>query len=98
MSKKKYAVIGHPIGHTMSPFIHKMLFDLAGIDAEYTALDIAPEALAGEYERTVYSCCINADEGIYYYKTYSNNQITRFLTIHFCLVMKGSWVQVPFSA
>ena len=53
MSKKKYAVIGHPIGHTMSPFIHKRLFDLAGIDAEYTALDIAPEALAGEYERTL---------------------------------------------
>ena len=53
MRKKKYAVIGHPIGHTMSPFIHKRLFDLAGIDAEYTALDIAPEALAGEYERTL---------------------------------------------
>ena len=33
MSKKEYAVIGHPIGHTMSPFIHKRLFELAGIDA-----------------------------------------------------------------
>ena len=53
MSKRKYAVIGHPIGHTMSPFIHKRLFDLTGVDAEYTALDIAPEALAGEYERTL---------------------------------------------
>ena len=37
----------------MSPFIHKRLFDLAGIDAEYTALDIAPDALATEYERTL---------------------------------------------
>lgn len=53
MSKMKYAVIGHPIGHTMSPFIHKRLFDLAGIDAEYTALDIAPDVLATEYERTL---------------------------------------------
>lgn len=53
MTKKKYAVIGHPIGHTMSPFIHKRLFDLAGIDARYTALDIAPENLASEYERTL---------------------------------------------
>ncbi|MBQ1807161.1 MAG: shikimate dehydrogenase, partial [Ruminococcus sp.] len=46
MSTKHYAVIGHPIGHTMSPFIHKRLFALAGADADYTHLDIAPEALA----------------------------------------------------
>ena len=53
MSKKHYAVIGHPIGHTMSPFIHKKLFDLAGIDADYTKLDIAPEARAAEYGSTL---------------------------------------------
>ena len=34
MSTKHYAVIGHPIGHTMSPFIHKRLFALAGVDAD----------------------------------------------------------------
>ena len=45
MLKKKYAVIGHPIGHTMSPFIHKRLFKLADIDGEYSVLDIAPEEL-----------------------------------------------------
>ena len=28
------------------------------------------------YEKTIYSCCCNADEGIYYYKTYENNRIT----------------------
>ena len=50
MSTKHYAVIGHPIGHTMSPFIHKRLFALAGADADYTHLDIAPEALAAEYQ------------------------------------------------
>lgn len=44
--KKRYAVIGHPIGHTMSPFIHSRLFALAGIDAEYGVMDIAPEQLA----------------------------------------------------
>lgn len=42
---KKYAVIGHPIGHTMSPFIHKRLFSLQGIEVEYSAIDIAPENL-----------------------------------------------------
>ena len=53
MSTKHYAVIGHPIGHTMSPFIHKRLFDLAGIDADYTKFDIAPENLAAEYIKTL---------------------------------------------
>ena len=48
MSIKKFAVIGHPIGHTMSPFIHNRLFELSGIEAEYTKLDIAPENLADE--------------------------------------------------
>lgn len=53
MSIKKFAVIGHPIGHTMSPFIHNRLFKLSGIDAEYTKLDIAPENLADEYNKVL---------------------------------------------
>lgn len=53
MSIKKFAVIGHPIGHTMSPFIHNRLFKLSGIEAEYTKLDIAPENLADEYKNVL---------------------------------------------
>ncbi|MBR2279776.1 MAG: shikimate dehydrogenase, partial [Ruminococcus sp.] len=49
MMSKKYAVIGHPIGHTMSPFIHKRLFELSGIDAEYTVVDIEPEHFERDY-------------------------------------------------
>lgn len=30
----------------------------------------------GKYDITTYSCCINTSKGIYYYKTYTNNQIT----------------------
>lgn len=51
--KKNYAVIGHPIGHTMSPFIHKKLFELSGIDAEYSVIDIAEDKLSAEYENTL---------------------------------------------
>ena len=29
-----------------------------------------------KYEYTVYSCCINATKGIYYYTTYDNRGIT----------------------
>lgn len=45
MSVRKFAVIGHPIGHTMSPFIHKRLFELAGISGQYGIIDIAPQEL-----------------------------------------------------
>ena len=45
MATKRYAVIGHPIGHTMSPFIHKRLFSLGGIDAEYGVYDVPPEKM-----------------------------------------------------
>lgn len=34
---------------------------------------IAPN---GEFELTRYSCCMDADEGIYYYKTYENSSVT----------------------
>lgn len=30
----------------------------------------------GQYDITTYSSCINTNKGIYYYKTYTNNQIT----------------------
>lgn len=49
MDNKRYSVIGHPIGHTMSPFIHKRLFEINGICAEYSKLDIAPEKLNEEF-------------------------------------------------
>lgn len=45
---EQYTLIGHPLGHSMSPFIHERLFDMAGREASYTLTDIAPEYLAGE--------------------------------------------------
>lgn len=40
MDIQKAAVIGHPIGHTMSPFIHERLSSLSGIPMGYRALDV----------------------------------------------------------
>ena len=45
MSERIFAVIGHPIGHTMSPFIHQRLFSLSGESGKYTVIDISPEEL-----------------------------------------------------
>lgn len=42
---EQYTLIGHPLGHSMSPFIHERLFAMAGRKAEYTLTDIVPEHL-----------------------------------------------------
>ena len=40
----KFALTGHPLGHSMSPLIHDRLFALSGFEAEpYKLIDIAPE-------------------------------------------------------
>lgn len=53
MGIQKYAVTGHPIGHTMSPFIHSRLFALENIQAEYGVFDIPPETLGKTFETTL---------------------------------------------
>jgi len=42
-----YAVLGHPIGHTLSPVMHNAAFRALGRDAIYLAFDVAPEGLMG---------------------------------------------------
>lgn len=42
--KKQYAILGYPLGHTMSPPIHKKLFELSGSnDIEYCVREISPD-------------------------------------------------------
>ncbi|MDR0913642.1 MAG: shikimate dehydrogenase [Oscillospiraceae bacterium] len=43
MSNKNFAVIGHPIKHSISPFIHRQLLDFAEIEGSYAQIDVAPE-------------------------------------------------------
>ncbi|MDP2912082.1 MAG: shikimate dehydrogenase [Candidatus Omnitrophota bacterium] len=40
-----YGVIGWPVKHTLSPFMHNAAFKKLGIDAEYLAFEIPPEKL-----------------------------------------------------
>lgn len=43
--ERKFAIIGHPLGHSLSPQIHTRLFELAEMPFTYTLEDIPPEEL-----------------------------------------------------
>lgn len=47
---KTYAIIGYPLGHTLSPNIHERLFKLSGKEANYVKMEIPPEELKNKYE------------------------------------------------
>lgn len=40
-----FAVLGHPIGHTLSPVMHNAAFEALGMDAIYLAFDVQPDRL-----------------------------------------------------
>lgn len=45
-----YALIGYPLGHSLSPQIHSKLFELADLEADYKLTEIKPEELKDKYE------------------------------------------------
>lgn len=42
---KPFAVLGHPIGHTLSPVMHNASMEKLGFDGIYLALDVHPDRL-----------------------------------------------------
>lgn len=47
MSALKFAVIGHPVAHSLSPVMHAANFRSVGLDAEYDKFDVPPGELEG---------------------------------------------------
>ncbi len=43
---ERFAVIGHPVAHSLSPKMHAANFASIGFDAEYGKFDVAPDELA----------------------------------------------------
>ena len=46
----RYAVIGYPLGHTLSPAFQQAAFDALGIDARYEAIETPPPALSARVD------------------------------------------------
>lgn len=43
MSATKYGLIGHPLGHSMSAYIHERIMESAGISGTYELFDLEPK-------------------------------------------------------
>lgn len=43
---RNFTLIGYPLGHSMSPWIHERLFRMAEREGDYTLTELAPEQLA----------------------------------------------------
>lgn len=46
---RKFGLIGHPLGHSLSPQIHTRLFELSGETVDYQLYDIPPEELESKF-------------------------------------------------
>jgi shikimate dehydrogenase len=46
MNNRKYAILGETLGHTMSPPIHKALFELRNREFSYEIVEVTPDGLA----------------------------------------------------
>ena len=47
----RFAVIGHPISHSMSPAMHNAVFRKLGLDCDYTLFDVAPTDLGASIKK-----------------------------------------------
>lgn len=45
MDQLTFGLIGHPLGHSISPEIHRRLFALSGVNGSYEAMDFPPDEL-----------------------------------------------------
>jgi len=45
--RPRCAVLGHPVGHSLSPLLHRAAYAALGLDWEYAAVDVDADGLAG---------------------------------------------------
>lgn len=65
---KMNSISGEGENESVSQFFHI----LNSVDQQRGCCEVEKD----KYEITIYTCCCNADKGIYYYTTYDNHQIT----------------------
>lgn len=91
MEALKAAVIGHPIGHTMSPFIHRRLFALESLPVTYQVLDVPDltAALPALRELDCFNITIPHKEAILPHLDWVEENARRFGSVNTVQVVGG---------
>lgn len=55
LRKLRFGLIGHPLGHSLSPLIHELIMETVGIRGEYKLYDLQPEELPRELPKLLAS-------------------------------------------
>lgn len=89
----KFAVIGHPMGHTMSPFIHERLFGISKIDVEYSVYDIHLNDLKSKMEflksLAGFNITIPHKQAIIPFLDYLDESATRYSAVNCVSMLNG---------
>lgn len=70
--KAAFTLLNSRCGTSEAENVSQFFHILKSVEQQRGCVDLGD----GQYEVTIYSCCCNADKGIYYYTTYDNSQIT----------------------
>ena len=70
--KAAFVKLNSRSGDSEEESVHQFFHILSSVAMPRGSVQIRPD----EYEITLYSCCCNTDQGIYYYTTYEKSQIT----------------------
>lgn len=70
--KAAFTLLNSRCGTSEAEKVSQFFHILKSVEQQRGCVDLGD----GLYEITIYSCCCNADKGIYYYTTYDNSQIT----------------------
>ena len=70
--KAAFTLLNSRCGTSEAENVSQFFHILKSVEQQRGCVDMGD----GLYEVTIYSCCCNADKGLYYYTTYGNSQIT----------------------
>ena len=96
MSAIKLGLIGHPVEHSLSPFIHSALLAAACLPGQYKTYDIKPDDLAGQLPRLMqelngFNCTIPHKETVIPYLDRLDH------TAQYCSAVNTVWQRTGYN-
>ncbi len=91
---KQFGLVGNPLGHSLSPFIHNRLFEISGVSATYRLYEIDPGEFSKEVPRLIselagFNVTIPYKTDIIPFLTYSDEKASLFGAVNTVAMSNG---------